>query len=233
MPRQSQTQPNDGSGTSLLTAFILDHDGDVSSVVVDLSPISVGSSQQMYDDGTHGDVNPGDGTYSYLATITGGTPEGFKTLVVTANDTAANTGKEEAKLYVGEPGAIYLDNEDADFECSWTYKSGVSGAYDENHSYHAAGDGSCTATWTPDLPEATYKLYGWWRAHENWATNAPYTIHYDGGSETVEVNQEINGSQWNLLGTYPFAAGTSGEVILSNDGDQYVVADAIKFKPVP
>jgi hypothetical protein len=49
--------------------------------------------------------------------------------------------------------------------------------------------------------------------------------------EIVEVNQEVNGGQWNLLGTYPFAAGTSGSVVLSDEADEYVIADAIKFEP--
>jgi hypothetical protein len=47
------------------------------------------------------------------------------------------------------------------------------------------------------------------------------------------VNQEINGGQWNLLGTFPFIAGTSGHVVLSDDANDYVIADAIKFVPQP
>ncbi len=64
------------------------------------------------------------------------------------------------------------------------------------------------------------------------AGGTPYTIHYDGGSETVEVNQEINGGKWNYLGTYPFAEGTDGYVVLSDDSEetgQYVIADAVMF----
>ena len=50
---------------------------------------------------------------------------------------------------------------------------------------------------------------------------------------TVDVNQKTNGSQWNLLGTFPFAAGTSGSVVLSDDADGYVIADAIRWKVQP
>lgn len=48
-----------------------------------------------------------------------------------------------------------------------------------------------------------------------------------------DVDQKIDGSQWNLLGTYPFAAGTSGYVVLSDDADKYVIADAIRLEPQP
>lgn len=85
-----------------------------------------------------------------------------------------------------------------------------------------------TATWTPNLTETnTYNLYGWWRAHENWATNTKLTIHYNGGSQTIEIDQEQNGSQWNYLGSFSFAAGTTGYVELTNENaDDYIVADA-------
>jgi hyaluronate lyase len=68
------------------------------------------------------------------------------------------------------------------------------------------------------------------------ASNAPYTIYYDGGSQTVPVDQSttgLGGGKWNLLGTYTFAAGTSGYIQLSNNANNYVVADAIKLVPVP
>ena len=99
-----------------------------------------------------------------------------------------------------------------------------------NRVHHCTG--SCTATWTPNLTAAaSYDVYAWWKAEPNRASDAKYTIFYDGGSDTVIVNQEQNGSQWNYLGTYPFVAGTSGYVVLSDDANEYVIADAVKFEP--
>lgn len=47
---------------------------------------------------------------------------------------------------------------------------------------------------------------------------------------TVTVNQQQNGNIMNVLGTYTFAAGTSGSVrIRTNGTNGYVVADAIRF----
>ena len=94
----------------------------------------------------------------------------------------------------------------------------------------AGGKYVSTCTWTPDIPVAgDYRVYAWWTPHSNRATDAPYTINYNGGSDTVDVNQEINGNQWNYLGTYNFTAGTSGTVVLTNDANEYVIADAVRF----
>jgi hypothetical protein len=132
-----------------------------------------------------------------------------------------------SKPVIIEP--VIVDNVDASFVCSWTYVSGK--GYDNSQHYRTAGNGSCTATWIPDIPQAgNYNVYAWWTSYYNRATNAPYTINHSGGSETVRVDQTVNGGQWRLLGTYPFAAGTSGSVVLSDDVNGYVIADAIKFE---
>jgi hypothetical protein len=107
-------------------------------------------------------------------------------------------------------------------------------AYQENFQWNEAGSGADTATWTPYVPVTDhYKVYARWVDHTNRATDAPYTIYYDGGSETVDVDCTTAGCVWNLLGTYPFAAGTSGSIVLSDDANGYVNADAIKLEVQP
>jgi hypothetical protein len=50
-------------------------------------------------------------------------------------------------------------------------------------------------------------------------------------SRVAEAAAQV-GTRWSLMGTYPFAAGTSGNVVISdNDDAGYVIADAIKFAP--
>ena len=108
---------------------------------------------------------------------------------------------------------------------------------------YAEGGSSATATWRPNIhTTANYKVYAWWAAGSNRAPDAPYTICYADINtkedcypieivcETVTVNQRENGGQWNLLGTYPFSARTQGYVVLSNDANGYVIADAIKWE---
>jgi len=107
------------------------------------------------------------------------------------------------------------------------------------YQIHTVGMGANTATWRPTTnTTANYNIYARWVAGPTMATDAPYTIYYTDTtqnctgelSETVRVNQQQNGGQWVLLGTYPFAAGTSGRVVLSDDANGYVIADAIKWE---
>jgi hypothetical protein len=128
-----------------------------------------------------------------------------------------------------DPVVDIVDNPEAVYEGTWESLDLIDGKYGSDIQYHEAGDGSSTATWVLDIPQnGDYDVYAWWPANEVFTTNAPYTIHYNDGSETVRVNQQINGGQWNLLGTFSFAAGTSGSVVLSDDADAYVIADAIR-----
>jgi len=48
-------------------------------------------------------------------------------------------------------------------------------------------------------------------------------------NKTIDVNQQVRGGQWVYLGSFPFAAGASGYVRLTNAADGYVIADAAKF----
>jgi len=112
----------------------------------------------------------------------------------------------------------------------------------DDQAYGSAGqyfwtpaDGTYTATWTPTIDTAgEYEVYAWWVAAASRSTAVPYTITHAGGSATVTVDQQQNGGQWVLLGTYNFDAGTAGSVSLtytrSGDTDT-VCADAVRFLP--
>jgi RHS repeat-associated protein len=83
-----------------------------------------------------------------------------------------------------------------------------------------------TATWTPNQG-GEYEIYANWTAHPNRATDAKYTIHHSNGNNTLTVNQQQNGGQWNLLGT--FTLNSSSTIALSNDANGYVIADGIRL----
>ncbi len=90
-----------------------------------------------------------------------------------------------------------------------------------------------TATWTPNVAQAgQYEVYARWTSHANRATDAKYTVTHASGSTTTTVNQQANGGAWNLLGTYSLAPGTSHNIALTDEGNGYVVADAIRLVPV-
>jgi hypothetical protein len=100
------------------------------------------------------------------------------------------------------------------------------------------GSASATGTWTFEVPETgDYYVYAWWIDNDPAyrPTDAPYTITYSAGSETIRVDQTNNGpggGQWNRLGddTWNFTAGTLYEIVISNDADNgLVTADGIKL----
>jgi hypothetical protein len=134
------------------------------------------------------------------------------------------------------PDDIVIDNPDAVFvdEVDWNSYSGPGESfYGTDMRYKAAGGGS-TATWTPDITQAgSYNVYAWWSAYKKRASNAPYTVNHTGGSDTIRISQRIDGGKWNLLGNFNFTVGTSGSVVLSDDGNGAVVADAVKFEWAP
>ena len=43
-------------------------------------------------------------------------------------------------------------------------------------------------------------------------------------------DQTVFSGDWELLGEWPFAAGTGGSVVLSDDADGQLIADGIKFE---
>jgi hypothetical protein len=128
--------------------------------------------------------------------------------------------------------SIIIDNDQSGFSTSgggWYLSTSQPDRYGDNYRYHIAGS-NATAVWRPVLPsDGEYQVYAWWNTHMNRATNSPYTIVSASGSTTIRVNQEVNGGQWNYLGTYSFTSGNSGYIALSNDADEIVIADAVRF----
>ena len=69
----------------------------------------------------------------------------------------------------------------------------------------------------------------WWTEFSNRCDNVPVDI-YDGNTllDTVYVNQQENGGQWNYLGTYPFSGGIT-RVVIRTQGGCTTSADACKI----
>lgn len=229
--------PNDATGSTTITVTLSDPDNNVSGVYIDLSPVGSSATQAMTFSGNDAYGRP---TYSYVLN-TSGIMDTTYTFEVTATDADPVTGVGYVTLTVYEPGAIVLDDTDATFvtDCippcdpftEWSYFSS-SQQYETGFRYKARNaSGTGTVTWTPDIPTAgNYQVYAWWDDGA-WDTppivsgmrrseNVPYTITYDSGSVTVYVDQTTNGpggGKWNLLATYPFAAGTLGYIVVSDN----------------
>ena len=90
-----------------------------------------------------------------------------------------------------------------------------------------------TYTWVPRITEAgTYDVDAHYVPATDRATAAPYTVTFSGGSTVKNVNQAAGtGGVWAPLGSWNFAAGTTGKVVLkdSTDTTKATVADAVRF----
>jgi len=113
---------------------------------------------------------------------------------------------------------------------------GTAGYYGPNYlSDNKANKGQCSVEFIPTLPNtASYDIYLRWIASSHAASNVPVSITYAGGSAQVTANQQHEGGEWVYLGTYPFNAGASGNVVISNPiqtSGYGVIADAVRFVP--
>lgn len=89
--------------TTLLTVNVLPATEPPSTgieVSGDLSEIGGASPQAFYDDGTHGDVTPGDNIFSFLATVSQGTSVGVHLVTAVAADDQGRTAPVQTNINV-------------------------------------------------------------------------------------------------------------------------------------
>ncbi|OYD06915.1 golvesin C-terminal-like domain-containing protein [Paludifilum halophilum] len=155
---------------------------------------------------------------------------------VTLTDDADGYVIADAVRFERESGVVISDNARSDNEGvgAWKDSNNVSGYYGSNYQYDYKGDGSHTFTWNLDIPETGYyKVYAKHLSHTDRATDAPYTVHHGEGETVQRINQQKNSGEWVELGTFRFDEGTGNKVVLSDDADGIVVADAVKLEPAP
>jgi len=158
-----------------------------------------------------------------------------RTWTISVSDDPNSFGTPVIRNWQAEPDSITVDNTEASLTDVWPTSTSPTGYYGIDYQIHTTviGYADATCTWTPQIPTtAIYKVYARWIGDTDRASDVTYTINYDGGSESVTVNQQNDGSKWNLLGTYLFEAGTYGSIVLGNNASSaglYVVADAIRL----
>ncbi|MFO1529038.1 MAG: FAD-dependent oxidoreductase [Kiritimatiellia bacterium] len=116
---------------------------------------------------------------------------------------------------------------------TWTLSTYDTGYYGTNYMHDGdAGKGTKSVVFRPALPAAgRYEVLMRWTAAPNRTAAAPVSIATRAGVAPVAktVNQQVNGAQWNSLGTYDFDPATAA-VTLSNTGTTgHVIADAVMF----
>jgi PKD repeat protein/Tol biopolymer transport system component len=117
------------------------------------------------------------------------------------------------------------------------YRDTKTGGYN-GHSWYTYTTASttvdtCYVTWTPNLPaEGDYEVSAYIPTTNASATTARYKVYYDGGNQTVIVNQAPVYGDWVSLGTFHFLAGSSGYVRLGDASgvqSEKVAFDAMKW----
>ncbi len=146
--------------------------------------------------------------------------------------------------YTPDADDIIIDDEDAGWtQCGSTYNENGQGGYNNDYRELRISTSSCNppyASWTPTIPSAdTYYVYTQWQGESDSYRNVCYTVNYDGGSQEIcGFDHTADSPGWVLLGTYSFAGGTTGSVVVTNATDpsmsgSEVNADAVLFSKNP
>jgi RHS repeat-associated protein len=139
----------------------------------------------------------------------------------------------------GPPAGNIVTKDDGDSGTSvvgsWPYSGNTTltpKAINGDYRYHGSSSSADTHTWVPTITESgDYQVEVHYVGASDRPTNAPYTVHYSGGSKTYTVNQTTpaNAGDWVTLGTHPFVAGTTGRVVLNGVPGTAANADAVRF----
>jgi hypothetical protein len=160
-------------------------------------------------------------------------PNQSYTFYVRCMDAANNANTSSALIQFSTPSAndIVVDNDSSGVTSSgtWSASSYFPGYFGVNYRYSANVAGSWYQ-WPVVLQAGQYQVYVWWPTSTGRPTDVSYDIVHSGGTATVSgVSQNINGGQWNLLGTWTFGTTGSVRVISGATGTQGTVADAVRF----
>lgn len=134
------------------------------------------------------------------------------------------------------PAFAVVDDADPAFTTigGWINATAQANKWAASYKYIFGSSGSATATWAlPIERSGDYLVSVWYPESGNRAVDSPYTVHHAAGNTTIRVNQRTNGGRWVLLGTFPFAVGGDGRVVLTNaisETSNLVVADAVRIE---
>ncbi|MGM0488578.1 MAG: choice-of-anchor D domain-containing protein [Planctomycetota bacterium] len=177
-----------------------------------------------------------------MDTLSAGTKTGEIRFSNNDSDESPFTFAVEGK--VGDVSRIIDDGDTGHSMIGDWGQGGLQGAYDGKYRYRAPGSGAQKSIWTfSNLTPGEYEVFTTWTPHGNRATNAPYTISSGTGQKTIRVNQEAapennkqsQGVPFQRLGSIVVDAEGTLTVTLSNDANEYVVADAawVKWQAPP
>jgi beta-glucanase (GH16 family) len=125
----------------------------------------------------------------------------------------------------------YIHNSDAGYaETGGAWTASALKGYSNLGTRYSNGAGD-SASWTPTiLAEGDYAIYTWNVVYASSDPAAKYAVTDSAGTSHYTVdgtNAALSG--WVSLGTHHLLAGTSGKVVLTSSGSQYMRPDIVKF----
>ena len=126
--------------------------------------------------------------------------------------------------------SIVIENDDPETSSTgrWRYWTGRE-AHEGSLRYGLPGQVN-TYRFTPDIPQSgQYRIYTQWLAQPEQSRQVDYDIQHSTGLDTVPVNQQQNGGQWNELGVFTLSAGSGNFVEISDRNGIYAIADVVRF----
>lgn len=153
------------------------------------------------------------------------------------SESTANWSNTNANI-AAQPAGNMVTQDDGDAGTSvsgtWSYSGNTALtplAINGDYRYNNDTTTGNTHTWTPTITEAgDYQVEVHFVSESDRPTNAPYTVYFNGGSKAYSVDQTGSGlGEWKTLGAHPFAAGTTGKVVLGDVSGKSVIADAVRF----
>jgi PKD repeat protein len=144
---------------------------------------------------------------------------------------AWSTAATQMVTVTAAANAIIIDNGAAGTSSTGSWQaSGASNFYGVDSLWSRDG---ATYTWQmSSLPSGTYEVLMWWSPWQSRSTNVAADIVYGGGTQRIYINQQVNGGQWNSLGTFAFNGSGSVTITASNGSTVSTCADAVMFRAV-
>ena len=127
----------------------------------------------------------------------------------------------------GDAGSGFADSKPAYTFSDHPFRSGTA-----RQARCSGLEPSARISWTPNIEQrGRYAVYISYKTLPESTREAHYTVHHLGGETEFTVNQKRGGGTWIYLGTFEFAEGTEGRVVLDNRGvaGTVVTADAVKI----
>lgn len=139
----------------------------------------------------------------------------------------------------GEPGLEEYGRGLPDEWVNWT-RNEAFGLYNHTMKMKGGGEGEYSARWAAQMPRrGRYEVFVYIGVEgKNLRTRSDdrklgsdysYTVEHEDGPETVSLDATSAENGWNSLGTFYFSPDHEAVIILSDQADGAVIADAVKF----